>query len=68
VPGSAVVSVCGSDVADPAIKTAATRKMQRSQLNLKGEPPASTFARVEGRFLELTGQLLQCDPSLFLDG
>jgi hypothetical protein len=36
VLGPVGVSVCGSDVTDPVIKTAASRKMQRrSQLSLK---------------------------------
>jgi hypothetical protein len=66
VPG--VVSVCGSDIADPAIKTAATRKMPRSsQLSLKeGLLPRLFACGAEGKFLKLAGQLLHCDPSFFL--
>jgi len=66
--GSAVVSVCGSDVADPEIKTAASRKMQRSwQLSLKERLLPRLFAcGAEGKFLKLAGQLLHRDPSLFL--
>jgi hypothetical protein len=60
VPG--VDSVCGSDVADPAIKNAANRKMPRSQLSLKRGPPASTFrgAAEKPKHLEFARDKARC--------